>query len=33
LASIGGWVEILKSFVGFRSSTQPTKNCLMLLYW
>ena len=25
--SIVGWVEIRESFVGFRSSTQPTKKC------
>jgi len=32
LASITGWVEIRKFFVGFRSSTQPTKNSLLLLF-
>jgi len=26
IASLVGWVEIRQSFVGFLSSTQPTKN-------
>jgi hypothetical protein len=29
---IAGWVEIRKHLVGFRSFTQPTKNCLLLLF-
>ena len=27
IASLVGWVEIRESYVGFRASTQPTKNC------
>ncbi len=32
MLKIVGWVEIPKCFVGFRSSTQPTKNCPMLFF-
>jgi hypothetical protein len=29
---VAGWVEIRKFFVGFRSSSQPTKNFRLLLF-